>query len=121
MDMAAYLVTAVLVEGRSAREVAAAHGVSKSWVYELLARYRQGGEAGLAARSRRPKRSPTRSWDRFEDDIVRLRKEFVELGVDAGAETIRVHLARRYPDTPVRSASKVASASSRSIPTPHET
>jgi hypothetical protein len=33
MDMAAYLVTAVLVEGRSAREVAAAHGVSKSWVY----------------------------------------------------------------------------------------
>ena len=57
MDMAAYLVTAVLVEGRSAREVAAAHGVSKSWVYELLTRYRHGGEAGLAARSRRPKRS----------------------------------------------------------------
>lgn len=105
--MAAYLVTAVLVEGRSAREVAAAHGVSKTWVYELLARYRQDGEAGLAARSRRPKRSPTRIWDRFEDDIVRLRKEFVELGVDAGAETIRVHLARRYPDTPVPSISTI--------------
>ena len=123
MDIAAYLVTAVLVEGRSAREVAAAHGVSKSWVYELLTRYRQGGEAGLAARSRRPKRSPTRIWDRFEDDIVRLRKEFVELGVDAGAETIRVHLARRYPDTPVPSIStiwRVLKAKGFVTPEPHK-
>jgi transposase len=38
MEMAAYLVTAVLVEGRSPHEVAAAHGVSKTWVYELLGR-----------------------------------------------------------------------------------
>ena len=107
MDMAAYLVTAVLVEGRSAREVAAAHGVSKSWVYELLARYRQSGDAGLVPRSRRPRRSPTRVWDRFEDEIVRLRKELVELGVDAGAETIRVHLTRRHPRTPVPSISTI--------------
>jgi transposase InsO family protein len=95
MEMARYLVTAVLVEGRSAREVAAAHGVSKSWVYELLARYRADGEAGLVARSRRPRRSPTKVAHRFEDDIVRVRKELVEARYDAGAETIRVHLARR--------------------------
>jgi transposase InsO family protein len=107
MDMAAYLVTAVVVEGRSAREVAAAHGVSKSWVYELVARYREDGEAGLAPRSRRPKRSPTRVWDRFEDDIVRLRKELVELGVDAGAETIRFHLARRHPRRLIPSISTI--------------
>lgn len=95
MEMAMYLVTAVLVEGRSPREVAAAHGVSKTWVYELLARYRAEGEAGLVARSRRPRRSPTKISHRFEDDIVRLRKELVEAGYDAGAETIRVHLARQ--------------------------
>lgn len=95
MEMATYLVTAVLVEGRSPREVALAHGVSKSWVYELLARYRAEGEAGLMARSRRPRRSPTKISHRFEDDIVRVRKELVEAGYDAGAETIRVHLARR--------------------------
>ena len=95
MEMAMYLVTAVLTEGRSAREVAAAHGVSKTWVYELLARYRADGEAGLVARSRRPRRSPTRVAHRFEDDIVRIRKALVEEGFDGGAETIRVHLTRQ--------------------------
>jgi transposase InsO family protein len=123
MDMAAYLVTAVLVEGRSAREVAAAHGVSKSWVYELLARYRQDGEGGLTPRSKRPHRSPTRVWDRFEDDIVRLRKELVEVGVDAGAETIRVHLTRKHPRTPVPSIStvwRVLKANGFVTPEPHK-
>lgn len=123
MDMAAYLVTAVLVEGRSAREVAAAHGVSKSWVYELLARYRQEGDAGLVPPSRRPRRSPTRVWDRFADEIVRLRKELVELGVDAGAETIRVHLTRRHPRTPVPSIStiwRVLKTNGFATPEPHK-
>ena len=96
MEMATYLVAAVLTEGRSPREVAAAHGVSKTWVYELLARYRAEGEAGLVARSRRPHRSPTKISHRFEDDIVRVRKELVDAGYDAGAETIRVHLARQH-------------------------
>ena len=31
------------LEGRSAREVAKAHGISKSWIYELIARYRDWG------------------------------------------------------------------------------
>lgn len=120
--MAAYLVTAVLVEGRSAREVAAAHGVSKSWVYELLARYRQDGQAGLAPRSRRPHRSPTRVWDRFEEEIVRLRKELVELGVDAGAETIRVHLARRHRRSVPSTATiwRVVKANGFVAPQPHK-
>jgi transposase-like protein len=48
MDLAGYVVQAVLVEGRSVREVAAAHGISKSSLYELLARYREHGDAGLA-------------------------------------------------------------------------
>jgi transposase len=38
MDLAGYVIKAVLVEGRNVRDVAAAHGLSKSWVYELLAR-----------------------------------------------------------------------------------
>ena len=59
MDLAGYFVNAVLVEGRSVREVAAAHAISKSWVYELLARYRAEGEAGLVPRSKRPHSSPT--------------------------------------------------------------
>lgn len=41
--MTRYVVDAVLLEGRSPREVARAHGISKSWTYELIARYRAGG------------------------------------------------------------------------------
>ncbi|HEV7529612.1 MAG TPA: hypothetical protein VGO29_12010 [Solirubrobacteraceae bacterium] len=38
MALARYVVDAVLLEGRSAREVAAAHGISKSWIYVLIFR-----------------------------------------------------------------------------------
>jgi transposase-like protein len=37
-------------EHRSVREVARLHGVSKTWLYELCARYRQGGDAALEPR-----------------------------------------------------------------------
>jgi transposase len=37
MKIARYVVRAVEVEGRSVREVADAHGVSVSWLYELVA------------------------------------------------------------------------------------
>ncbi len=42
MGMGRYVVDAVLSEGRSAREVARAHGISKSWIYELIGRLRAG-------------------------------------------------------------------------------
>ena len=87
-QMATYLVRAVLVEGQSVREVARDHGVSKTWLYELFARYQAEGEAGLEPRSRRPHRSPSKIAGRFEDEIVRIRKELTESGFDAGAETI---------------------------------
>lgn len=61
MEMAAYLMAAVRVEGLSVREVDRAHGVSKTWLYELPARYGREGEARLVPRSRRPKRSPSQS------------------------------------------------------------
>ena len=43
MDLARYVVEAVVLEGRSCREVARAHGVSKSWVAKLVGRFRVGG------------------------------------------------------------------------------
>jgi len=55
MGMGRYVVDAVLLEGRGAREVARAHGVSKTWIYELLRRYRAGGYEALEPRSRRPR------------------------------------------------------------------
>ena len=96
MDLAGYVINAVLVEGRSIKEVCEAHDISRSWLYELIARYRELGDDGLKARSRRPRSSPTRVASAVEDEIVALRKELTDLGVDAGAHTIAYHLQRRH-------------------------
>src|SRR4051794_3742421 len=96
MDLAGYVINAVLVEGRSVAEVAAEHGMSRSWLYELLARYRADGEKGLKPKSRRPRSSPRRVPPEMEDEIVALRKSLAEEGLDAGASTIHYHLQCRY-------------------------
>ena len=98
--MGRYLVEAHLREGRPVAEMAAAHGVDRSWIYKLLARYRAEGEAGLAPRSRRPKHSPTRLGSDVEEEIVLLRKQLIEEGLDGGAVTIHWHLARRHDVAP---------------------
>jgi transposase InsO family protein len=96
MDLAGYVINTVLVEGKRVKEVAAAHGVSRSWLYELIARYREQGEEGLKAQSKRPRSSPTRISAALEDEIVALRKSLAEEGLDAGAHTIHYHLQRRH-------------------------
>jgi transposase InsO family protein len=96
MDLAGYVINAVLVEGKSVKEVCAAHDISRSWLYELIARYRQDGHDGLKAQSKRPNSSPTRVAVTVEEEIVALRKELTDLGVDAGAHTIAYHLQRRH-------------------------
>lgn len=84
------------VEGRTVKEVCEAHDISRSWLYELIARYREFGEAGLRPQSKRPRSSPTRVAAAIEDEIVALRKELADLGVDAGAHTIHYHLRARH-------------------------
>lgn len=100
MELARYVVEAVVVEGRSCREVARAHGVSKSWVATLVGRYRSGGYEAIEPRSRAPKRIPHRTSDELEDEIVALRKDLTEQGLDAGAATIHYHLGLRHETVP---------------------
>lgn len=100
MDLARYLVDAVVLEGRSYREVARAHGVSKSYVGKLVGRFREGGYDAIAPRSRAAHRIPHRTSDALEDEIVALRKELIELGVDAGAVTLHYHLGLRHERAP---------------------
>ena len=95
-----YLVDAVVLEGRSYREVARAHGVSKSLVAKLVARFRAGGYEAIAPRPRVAHHIPNRTPDDLEDRIVELRKQLTEAGFDAGAETIRVHLLRELGSAP---------------------
>ncbi|MGH2489770.1 MAG: IS481 family transposase, partial [Candidatus Limnocylindria bacterium] len=90
----------VVLEGRSYREVARAHGVSKSWVAKLVGRFRSGGYEAIEPRSRAPKRIPHRMAPELEDEVVALRKELTDLGVDAGAQTIHYHLGRRHQRAP---------------------
>jgi transposase InsO family protein len=93
MELARFLVDAVVLEGRSYREVAASHGVSKSWVAKLVGRFRQGGYEAITPRSRRPHATPTRTRLEIEDQIVRLRKILGDDGLDAGPQTIHYHLS----------------------------
>jgi transposase len=47
VSKARLVITAVVVEKRQVREVAAAYDVSRSWIYELVARYRAEGRLGV--------------------------------------------------------------------------
>jgi transposase InsO family protein len=100
MDKGRFLIETHLRTGRPLAELARAHGVHRSWLYKLLARYRAEGDAGLDPRSRMPLHSPTRIAGDWEDEIVTLRKELTDLGVDAGAMTIQSHLQRRHDAVP---------------------
>jgi transposase InsO family protein len=102
MDKYRFLIETHLRTGRSIKELAAAHGVSESWLFKLLRRYRLEGPQSVAPRSRRPKTSPSRIADLYEDEIVLLRKQLIDGGFDGGPETIRFHMAtprRAVPST----------------------
>ena len=96
MSKAELVITAVVVEGRTQAEVAAAYGVSKGWVSKLVARYRAEGEAAFEPGSRRPKSSPTATPAATVELVLRLRKQLAEQGLDAGADTIGWHLTHRH-------------------------
>jgi len=100
MDKARYLVEAHVREGRAVSELAAAHGVHRSWIYKLLARYREGGLEAVRARSRRPRSCKHQTPPEIVEAIVSLRSELSSQGHDAGAETIAFHLAQRHKDVP---------------------
>ena len=100
MDRARYLVEAHVLEGRSVAELAAAHGVHRSWIYKLLARYRDGGYEALGPRSRRPRSCKHETPPALVKAIVALRGELSAQGHDAGAETIAYHLAQSREDVP---------------------
>jgi transposase InsO family protein len=121
MDKGRFLVETHLRTGRPIAELATAHGVHRSWLYKLLARYRAEGEAGLELRSRRPHNSPTRIQGVYEDAIIEIRKELLDAGYDAGAETIHVHLGRRYDVVPsVSTIWRVLKARGFVTPQPHK-
>src|SRR5258708_9371692 len=101
MGLERYVVGAVVLDRRNPRELAQLHGISKSWIYALLARFREGGYEALTPRSRRPRSCSHAVNPEVQAAIVRLRHELHAAGHDAGAATIPHHL--RLTATPVPS------------------
>lgn len=102
MGMARYVVDAVLLEGRGVREVAASHGISRSWIYELIGRFKAGGYEALEPRSHRPRSCPHETPPALVQAVVKLRRELQAQGHDAGPATIAYHLALQLKDPPSR-------------------
>jgi transposase InsO family protein len=102
MDLGRFLVEAVIVSGASPTELARSHPISRSWLFRLLARYKEGGYEALEPRSRRPKSCPSRTAPEIQQAIVDLRRELTDSGLDAGAQTIAHHLRLRFGDAPSR-------------------
>ncbi|HEV3093912.1 MAG TPA: IS481 family transposase [Solirubrobacteraceae bacterium] len=96
--MARYLVEAHVLGGRPVSELAAAHGVHRSWLYKLIARYKHGGYQALQPRSRRPRSCKHQTPTEIVEKIVKLREQLVREGHDAGAATIAYHLRAEMTD-----------------------
>ncbi len=96
MSKARLVITAVVVEGRPVAEVAADYGVSRQWIYKLLARYRVEGQGAFEPRSRRPHNQPTAIPVAMVELIIKLRRELTRQGLDAGSHTIAWHLSEQH-------------------------
>ena len=100
MGLGRYVVDAVVLEGRTPGELAKSHHISRSWIYELLVRYRAGGYAALEPRSRRPRTCAHQVDPKTQRAILRLRRTLGAAGHDAGAHTIAQHLVGRVAAVP---------------------
>jgi transposase InsO family protein len=105
--MARYLVEAHVLEGRPVGELAAAHGVHRSWIYKLLARYRDGGLEALEPRSRRPHSCKHETPRETVLAVIELRHQLSEEGHDCGAQTIAFHLGQQLGGAPAPSVSTI--------------
>ena len=66
-------------------------GISRKTGYKWLKRYREGGESGLADRSRHPHHSPRRSSVELEKAVVEVREQHPAWG----GRKIKAHLKRK--------------------------
>ena len=96
MSKARLVITAIEVEGRSPAEVVAAFGVSRSWLYELLARYRAEGDAAFQPRSRRPRSSPGATPAQTVELVLGISQAAQRRGPGRRSETIGWHLAQHH-------------------------
>ncbi|HEV2012258.1 MAG TPA: helix-turn-helix domain-containing protein, partial [Candidatus Dormibacteraeota bacterium] len=122
MGLERYVVDAVLIEKRRPTEIAKAHGISRSWLYELIARVRSGGYEALEPHSRRPRSSPRAAGEEVIATVLQLRQELVAAGHDAGPQTISHHVAARLAQPPPSGSTiwRILSRHGLITPQPHK-
>jgi transposase InsO family protein len=96
-----YRAVMAVLDGARVTEVAAEIGVSRQSVHSWVARYRNGGLAGLADRSQRPKSCPNQASAQVEALVCELRRAHPKWG----AQRI-VHELMRSPAPPDRLPSR---------------
>ncbi len=94
------IVSSVVLEGRPESVVADDYGVTYRWVHTLVQRYLTGGWNAIEPRSRKPHTSPTRIPPDVQAQILRLRRELLADGHDAGPHTIAFHLSTLLASPP---------------------
>ena len=99
MSRARLVITAITTQGLTQAEAARTYGLSEATVSRLMARFRAEGEAAFEPRSRRPHTSPNATNVSTVETILRLRKQLIEAGHDAGADTLGWHLAQHHAIT----------------------
>ena len=121
MQLARFLVEAVVLGKQSPNQLARDYPISRSWLFELLARYRRDGPAALEPNSHRPRFCPHQTDHAVVDAILELRAQLSAIGLDAGPETIRHHLTARFSKSPSRSTVwRILKANGLITPQPHK-
>ena len=116
-----YIVDAVVLEHRSPTELARDHRISRSRIYQLLQRFKEGGYAALEPRSRRPHSCTHQAAADVQAEVLRLRKELVASGYDAGPETIAHHLVGSVTKLPsVATVWRILKRNGLITPQPHK-
>lgn len=83
------------------------HGISTWFFWDLRRRHARLGDVVVEPASRAPHHVANRIAAAMEDEIVAMRKELAELGLDAGPATIGFHLRGRLGEAMVPSDSGI--------------
>ena len=113
------IILSVLHDDLTPTQAALRFGVSRAWIYQLLARYKTGGLEALEPKSRRPKGNPRALSAELRKEIIALRTELLAKGLDAGAASIAWHLGEAKLHVPALSTIwRILRAAGLVTPTP---
>lgn len=87
-----YLTQLVLTQGLSINHVSTEHNISRSWLYELLKRFKQDGIEGLIPKSRRPHHIANKTKHHMVNLILTTRTTLNKAGFYDGPQSIYDHL-----------------------------